>query len=433
MRKLFIISLLLLCAATGCGTKHTNSSGKEEISLLCADGGGCLQEIIVDFNKQSENYEVVLERPEFVEIDFVKSYVNTRVVSKDSPDLIMSSYFSFEGFMDEGIVEDLSSYLQKSTVVREEQYIDAVIAPFKKDQAIYGIPSDFSVASLGCRSNNIKNEEGWDIDEFLTYLEKHPEVEFEWDGNQYGILKHCLQYGVESFVDFKTKSCNFDGEEFKGLLKRIKELERPDYSYCEAWADLLQEGTDVIFDYYITDFFEVQKKEATLGENIKIVGYPSADGSRKSCLTPNNIIGIVSNGKNKEGAWDFLEFYISHLDSYFEKQLEFPANEQLFQEKLQLAMEKNIMINEQGDEVVLPKTYATSGVEVIPVYELSQEQADRLMDIIEESVAFPQWKNKMILLILDEAHDYLNQSKTLEEVTKIIQSRAEIYLKEYML
>lgn len=435
MRRLLalLISLMLLGVVTGCATKPMSESGKEQIVLLCADGGGDLQEIIVEFNKQSDRYEVVLEMPEVIDIDSVKNYVNTRVVSKNSPDLIMSSYFYYEGFMDDGIVEDLSTYLQTSAVMKEEHYIESVIAPFKKGQAIYGIPTGFTVATLGCRSDNLRNEDGWDIEEFLTFLEEHPEVEFEWDGNQFGILKHCIQYGVERFVDFEAKTCNFEGEEFKGLLKRIKELERPDYSYCEAWSDLMEDGACVVFDYYISDYFDIQNREATLGENIKIVGYPSADGSRKSRLSPTEIIGIVTKSKNKEGAWNFLEYYMSHLDSYFEGRPEFPANEQLFQKKLQSAMEKNIMITEQGKEVELAKTYAITGAESIPIYALTLEQADRLQKVIDESEPFPQWKNRMILMVLEEANYYLNQSKTLEEVIEIIQSRAEIYLKEYML
>lgn len=113
---------------------------------------------------------------------------------------------------------------------------------------------------------------------------------------------------------------------------------------------------------------------------------------------------------------------MSHLDSYFDKIQEFPVNEKLFTDKLQTAMEKD----EQ------PKTYAIAGAEVIPVYELTTKQADRLRRVIDESEPFPQWKNRLILLILDEANYYLSDSKTLEEVTNIIQSRAEIYLQEYL-
>ena len=102
----------------------------------------------------------------------------------------------------------------------------------------------------------------------------------------------------------------------------------------------MEDGACVVFDYYISDYFDIQNREATLGENIKIVGYPGADGSRKSRLSPTEIIGIVTKSKNKEGAWNFLEYYMSHLDSYFEGRPEFPANEQLFQKKLQSAMEK---------------------------------------------------------------------------------------------
>lgn len=424
MRRLWmiVIGFVLLVAMSGCGKKRISESGKEEIILLCADGGGNLQEIIVEFNKQSDRYEVVLEMPQVTDIDSVKSYVNTRVVSKDVPDLLMSSYIYFESFMEDKIVEDLSTYLKKSDIVKEEDYIGAVIAPFKKEQALYGIPTSFSVTTLGCRSDKVNGDNGWDMEDFLTYLEECPEVEFEWDGNHFGILQHCLRYGVESFVDFDAKSCDFDGEEFKTLLRRIKELKRPDYSYCENWADLLQEETDVIFDYYISDFFEIQSKEAALGENINIVGFPSADGSRKNRLNPENILGIVSKSKNKDGAWAFFEFYMSHLDSYFDKIQEFPVNEKLFTDKLQTAMEKD----EQ------PKTYAIAGAEVIPVYELTTKQADRLLRVIDESEPFPQWKNRLILLILDEANYYLSDSKTLEEVTNIIQSRAEIYLQEYL-
>ena len=52
--------------------------------------------------------------------------------------------------------------------------------------------------------------------------------------------------------------------------------------------------------------------QAMFEEPVTNIGYPTLDGSQGIILTSDDILGICSLSKQKEGAWEFLEQYMQY-------------------------------------------------------------------------------------------------------------------------
>lgn len=67
-----------------------------------------------------------------------------------------------------------------------------------------------------------------------------------------------------------------------------------------------------------------------------------------------------------------------------------------------------------------------------PVYGISREMAQQVMDLLKEADFSPdsRWKDDIAGIVLEEAEDFYKGNKSLEDVTEIIQNRAGILVQE---
>lgn len=433
LRYVAAILIWMLTFLTGCSGEEAQEqkeladvgNEKEKIVLLYTDYDSYLQGLIVEFNKQSDKYMVELETvDDTYSYNDTVTYVNSRLVSQNSPDLILSSYTFYEMYMEDKVLEDLMPYLESSSELNVKDYRESVIEPFKKGDALYGIPYEFSISTLGGRETQVGGENGWSIETFLTYLEDNPDVQFEWDGDAFGILQFCLKYGMNRFVDYENGTCEFDGEEFKELLMRIDALERKNSSHNQNWSTVMKEGQKIIAEIYISNFEFYPQMEVEYGDKINFIGYPTTDGDLKCQLTPGSIMGILTKSKHKEGAWEFYEYYMNN----YPVRWGFSSNVEIFQQDLQKAMEKKFMKNDDGEQLELPVSNTYPDNE--PVYAMTKEQADKILTAIDAAEPFPEEERRLMDIVTSEAVFFFYGNKPLDEVTKLIQNRVQLYLNE---
>lgn len=414
-------------------TKAGQAQEKEELLIVATDEmDALLQGFVVDYNKQSDKYHLTYE----LVYDYNKgrddnlALINARLVSQNSPDLMIVNYNLFQSYMNAEALEDLTPYLQKDMSVRREDYIDSVIGAFERDNGLYGIPRQFILNALVGRTSQVGGKPGWSIEEFIRYLEENPDVEFEWDGDAYGILQLCLKYGLDNYVDFDLKTCHFDEAPFKDLLLRIKALNRDNSSNADVWRELLEDGGKVMAEIGIVTFSSFQYEEMTYGDSLTIIGYPSSDGSMKCRLFPSDAISIVKNSRHKEGAWDVLKQYL--LQS--KRNYDFPARKAEFEEEEKQVLEKqyqreedgSFSLDENGEKIEQPVTYYNGQ----PFYAMTEEEVQKVREAIAAAIPDNADAEAIKEIVMAEALEYFYDRKTLDEVIDIIQNRAQLYLSE---
>lgn len=398
---------------------------KQEIVLVATDRlENMLSGFIAEYNQQSEEYYITYEElfDDAAGFDSMAARLNSRLVSANCPDLVIINYNLYQIYQEAEALEDLTPYLQQSNKIDREDYLEEIMAPFEEDGGLYGIPGSFLVQTLLVRGWEGSDQRGWNIEEFLEYLEAHPEAAFEWDRNSTEVLKYCLQYGIDRYVDYENGECFFDEKEFAGLLSRIKSLSADDGQMTQIRRESAENGGALVAEISIGSFTDIVRAEIRYEGRMTHMGYPSADGTLQCRLLPGNAIGLCANGRNKEVAWDIAEQYLLYqFDDY-----EFPAQREKFEALLSEKTTGLYTVNENGIETEEPVEYYYGE----PIYALTQEQAEDVLETVKAATEDNVIREDIKAFVLEEAAEYFYDRKALEEVQGTIQRKVQLYLAE---
>ena len=93
-------------------------------------------------------------------------------------------------------------------------------------------------------------------------------------------------------------------------------------------------------------------------------------------------------------------------------------------------MEKVIYTDENGKEVEQVKmSYVYEDLE-IEIYAATKEEVAAYKKIVEGATTLATYDQQIMIIVEEEMEAFWDNKKTAEEVSKIIQSRAEIYVDE---
>lgn len=402
-------------------------------ALLQADQGakgGIFGKIVEEFNSSGEEYEVVLEGVELGEGADLYAAVNTRLLAKESADLIyLLDYQDIERYMAKGYLEDLTPYLEESERLSQDDYLEPVLRCYRIGDALYDIPVSFSVYTLAGKASELGEAPGWTVDEFLGWLENHPDVLAKEGLSRSHILTYCLMGGMDAYLDRESRQGRFEGEDFQSLLQRIRKIERDDAGHWDDWSELVKGGEKPVLDLMnISDFLYCGEMEYQYGEALVYKGFPTEDGA-PCYFYDDSAIAILSRSANKEGAYAFWEYYLTHRvmtlseSSYF-------TNRDALEKSMEYASDQYRADRDSGEgHLSAAKSEGLEeGVDWYPA--MTQQQRDKQLAMMEH--VRPDTLENMTIrnMILEEAQYYFEGDKSLEETCGVIQSRVQLYLDE---
>ena len=67
---------------------------------------------------------------------------------------------------------------------------------------------------------------------------------------------------------------------------------------------------------------------------------------------------------------------------------------------------------------------------MIELYAVTQEQYDTVMELIESTTNFLDYDQSVLSIITEEAAGYLAGDRSVEEASRLIQSRVSLYIQE---
>lgn len=395
--------------------------------LLQADQGakgGLFGEAVEEFNLSCEEYKVVLEGVDLGTGADLYEPINTRLLAKESADLIyLINYQDIERYMTKGYLEDLTPYLERSESMSQDDYLKSVLRCYRVGDALYSIPESFFIDTLAGRASELGELPGWTVDEFLGWLESHPDVWAKEGLSRSNILSYCLMGGIDAYLDSETRQGRFEGEDFCGLLQRICNIERDD------WNELVKDGDKPLLDIMnICSFLHCGEVEHEYGEALVYKGFPTVDGAPCYFYSGSGF-AILSRSANKEGAYAFWEYYLIHRvmtmpeDSYF-------TNLEALEKSMEYASDQYRADKEAGEGYWgAGKTEGLEeGFDWYPA--MTQQQRDKQLAMMEH-VRSDTLENITIRnMILEEARYYFEGDKSLEETCRVIQGRVQLYLDE---
>lgn len=413
---------------------------KKVITLACKDLDYTIKSQVIDFNKKNENYRIQIM--DYSAYDTYDDYnagitkLNNDIATGKIPDImLLNSRMPITSYNEKGLFADLKEFVDKDSDLSMDQFAPNLVNAFSNDGKWYSIVPSFSVVTYGAKESLVGEKENWTVKDALELWEQYPDAMLIDDGTKDGVLSEGLYCMGNQFVDWKTGNCKFNSDEFIALLefanKFPKDLDYSDEYWDEYFAtyETMYRDNKILTQYlYISSISSLNYQEqGSMGEKMTFVGFPTENGVG-TYIVPDNMISITAKSGAKEGAWEFVRYYLSS-DYDCGKTLTIRMDK--LQEQVKEATQRPYFENEDGTKEEYDDYYYIGDKEII-INPMSEERANEILAFIlsVENTSF--YDEDLFVLISEEADSFFSGQKSAKEVADIIQSRAQIYVNEHM-
>lgn len=401
-----------------------------------------LRSAAVKFNKSSDKYRVSIKEyidntAQWTETTWSDALtkLNNDIASGNCPDLIDAGNVDIEQLVAKGVIEDLTPFLESSTVIKREDYLETVLNGFTYEGVLAGIPKTFNIQTVAGSSADLGTEMGWSLEEIIAYADAHPDANLFDYTSKSNVMYYCMRYNEGAFVDWTTGKCNFNSPEFISLLEFVNRFpEEADYNNDVSTPNRIQRGEVLLDNVYLDGFNEVQMYNEIFGGKAVFIGYPTMDGSVGCALNASNVYAIAAKSKMKEGAWAFIETYLNTEEDRWS--WGFPSNKEQLDKKIEEAtkVETYTWTDEDGVE---HEEVASGGGSVMyqdgwsyEYHTTTQEEVDQVLALIEVASPTASQNSNVMSIISEEAEGFYKGQKSAAEVADVIQRRIQNFVDE---
>ena len=422
---------------------------KTELTLACLYLDYNLRSQIVKFNKSNPDYRIVVkDYSEYATDDDYNAgltKLNTEIISGNVPDILVNgTELPIGQYAAKGLLEDLWPYLDADPEYSRDKLMTQPLNAAQTDGKLYRLPIDFGVTTAVGLGKVVGEYTTWTLADVNDALSKLPEgaTVFNKYYTQAEMLKYCIAMNAENFMNWQDGTCSFDSDEFRALLEFVKPFPaeydwQSDAEEYESDYTRLKNGKQLLYPTSISDFDSIYYMFATLDHDVRFIGFPREDGSSGNAFNASCTLSISTACRDKSGAWAFIRSTLSN--DYQENIWNYPIVKSVFEAKAQEAMTQEYETDADGNQILdddgNPIPISTGGMSygdepMIELYAVTQEQYDAVMALIDSTTSFVDYDQNVLSIISDEAAGYFAGSKTVEEASKLIQSRVSLYIQE---
>lgn len=383
---------------------------KTELCLATINPSRNLQKIVDRYNSENNKYYVRI-------IDYSSngSYslsdasmkLSTDIISGNMPDLICFKSISPYPYIRKGILADLTVFFD----IDDEMDLNdiAILNAISSHGSIYLISGSFNLETLVGLYSNFGDRYGWTLSEYLEIEHKlTPEMEIIHNMTKESFLNSIASRYIRVAIDWELGRCNFESPEFITLLEagnRIRETPEDPNNMSFGYGPVkVGEGSRVVSLSWVEDVWKLAYEEYMAGKQLSFIGWPTIDGSSGSDIHLIEPIGIVDQGENAAGCWEFVKFMI-----------------------------QNVKIEDNGLPVYMPllrnEIDAAIQSKEIPL-KMTITDGNRLLSLISATENVAIYDEVVLGIIRDESAAFFNGNKTASEVAKLIQSKVCLYIAE---
>ena len=425
---------------------------KEVITLGTQSLGYEYKTAIIDFNRKNDKYRIeVIDYSEYnTEDDYSAGLtkMTTEIMAGNVPDILDLNGLPTTQLAAKGILEDLYPYIDSDSEFDRSDFFENVLAAFEHDGKLVSTVSGFSINTVLGASSLVGDTPGWTYADFNSALaqmrENVPECDpFDEYTTRDTMLTSCLGLDMANFVNWDTGEVNFETDEFVALLDFVSQFpesfdwENYDQSSQSTTEYRTSSGEQMLVAESIYSFDDIFFASGYFGgQPYTYIGYPTSSGTGNT-ISVNSGFAMTSSCSNKDAAWQFLRTFFT--EDYQRDLYSLPLSKNLFNEKLVEYMTVNYMkdangnyrLDENGEKIPVARlgTYGASG-ELQYFYALSHEQADKLVNLIETTTKTNDYNESINNIVKEQAAAYFSGQKSAQEVSKLVQSKANIYVNE---
>lgn len=453
-KKLGAVVLGIAIVLTGCGggqtgegsgalpvaigssnTENQGQSGQDEQGKTILTLGACetpweLTYAVEAYNTRNEKYyvEIVDYGQEYQDYDTAQERLKLDLSTSKGTDIIWVGELVADELGYAGVLADLNVYLTP------ENYLNHILEYAQSGDALYEIAATFELGFIVGDSGKLGAETGWTIEEMLEIFRANNK-----DANALGNVgvytaQELVLHAIEDFIDWDAGRADFCNQEFYDIL----EFCRNESGWAKASQESVTSGTHLAIRYGISEVTDIQYMDWLLGDDWVVKGWPCNQGTGVKVQFSNSF-AICSYSQCPEGAWDFLEYYMTldWLEDYailhpespqktYQSIHGLPLNRSAFEEKLEWSMVQRYY-DDTGEPI--PFYFGEEGIPNF--YANSEEDVER----IKEIVALADGKSLSVLsfisqIVGEEIGGYKEGVLSAEQTAEKIQNRVQLYLDE---
>lgn len=419
----------------------------ESVVMACLYPTDWLWEEVTEFNLTSSKYRIIVERYGAVgymagDDPEAEIRLDATLVSDNPPDILVLDNLDILKYSNQQGMEDLSSYLEEGSPGRGD-FLENILDGGTVDGRLVCIPGGIYIDAFYGRSSQLEGFDSWTMEDVYQLTEQYPDADlFYGKTRDYMLETFCAPYYLEKFIDWEEGECDFESEEFRRLVLWIEENFRDEPGTWFRYDEPFPENV-LLAQEQVNNFVEPLRQEAFLGDEIRMIGFPGAGGGGRIGYQLRGAMGISSNSRHKDGAWNFLEFHLTYDEDkgngvYHGTYI--PTFKPLLADRYEIAtMEQYKMNDENGNPVPesgkIDRFEYQVGGETIGYTCVPQRLADELRSAVENLDISPRPAVERLIvgIVAEEVGAYYGGDKPLEEVAEIIQSRVGILVQEYTL
>lgn len=429
---------------------------KETIVIGTLYGDSNIQAEAVKFNKSNEKYHISIRT--YLDLnnwngdgyDAYMAYMadginrmNNDITSGNCPDILDLSSLNVKQLAAKGIFEDLNGYLEKSDKLNRSDFMENIMDAYTINGALVSIPDSFQLQTMVGKASEVGSEMGWTIDKLIAFADAHPDAQLFDNMSKDQMMMYLMMYNADSFVDWSTGECSFDTDEFKNILNFVNRF--PDEVTWEegdlSTPNKIQRGEVLFYEAHLYDFREIQVANEIFQGDAAYIGYPTTDGSSGCMLSVSQSYAILSKAKQKDGAWEFLEGFLTREVDAQQGGFGFPTLKSRLNAMAEEAVKVEYYTDENGDPVLDENGEpivmgAGGGFSYSDGWSYdyripTQEEVDLTMSLMETAKPVNYSQGDAVLNIInEEAAGFFEGQKSIDEVVSVIQSRVKIYVGE---
>lgn len=422
---------------------------KTHLTLATVNSSFASQNAVLKFNRANDSYHIDLV-DYYTLVGDGSSYedaitkLSTELMAGNLPDMINLSDLPYRRYAEKGILEDLYPYIDADKDLSRGDFFENILNAYEVDGKLYTAVSSFLIATLQGASSVVGDTPGWTYDDYYAALASMPEgcEGLDVGVTQYQILNMCLAIDLPNYLDWSTGECRFESDDFKALLEFAKSfpseesMEGYEMSADDSTQARISQGKQMLQTVSLGTLYEDGSRNI-FGGDTTYIGFPNAKGDCGSVMTGGGMYAMTSTCKDKEGAWQFLRMILSEdyqlgLDT-------FPVNKSAFNTLLEEAKEikyerdanGNYKLDENGERIREVIGGYTDGTNYYDMYSgISEEFANDILEAIEYTTKAVEFDTSITDIVYEEAQAYFAGQKSVDEVARLIQSKANIYVNE---
>jgi ABC-type glycerol-3-phosphate transport system substrate-binding protein len=405
------------------------------ITLRAATISGWLKNQTAKFNKSNGTYWVTLEEFSTSTFDQLADYAkqtNVELATGKGPDILCGNLIEpyAYGLLNKGLLLDMSAFAEASGI-RREDYLPSAFGSWQNEKQneehfkIYGINvSIYPRGHMICRDILTADVNGTpDIYTLMNALSNLEGEATYYEGTgANGLLKMFLEGSEDlwGMIDWETGSCDFSSPLFAQILENAG---RFDAKGIQNYKRLLARPL------HFGNIYQYDSLEELENEKMVMAGILFDDGCF-GAVDYSNTLAINNNSSLQEGAWEYICYLLAE-EAQSEMANGVPVNKAGFElwMRQQLAEvsgnnSKSVGVRymEEGETVSYQKTYTRA--------DITDDRIAEYLAALENARVLPFRTQPILDIIYEEAGAYLNGAKSIEDVSKIIQNRVQLYLDE---